>query len=101
MDFTKYVKNVYRGKKVTFLVSGLEKYMRYITSFILDSSVCSLLIKPVLPQEKSPKFNSVLLLLNSFNISSLIDPVSLPVAKPARFLVMQLQILNNYHYSFL
>ena len=28
-------------------------------------------------------------------------PTIISVAKPARFLVMQLQILNEYHYSFL
>lgn len=31
VKFTKYVKNIYRGKKVTFLVNGLEKYMRDVT----------------------------------------------------------------------
>ena len=28
VDFTKHVKSIYHGKKVTLIVNGLEKYMR-------------------------------------------------------------------------
>ena len=37
---------------------------------------------------------------SNMNLQSGAHPLN-PVAKPGRFLVMQLQILNDYHYSFL
>ena len=56
----------------------------------------------LMPNEKPfhEASNLAVSIRSNMNLQGGTQPLS-PVAKPGRFLVMQLQILNDYHYSFL
>ena len=82
-----------------FLLQTTDHFVHELLSFAkapLDMTAYDECVVYPWPEESSRAVTS----FNQVNINGEREGIIKIVAKPARFLVMQLQILNDYHYSF-